>query len=119
LRTDDRKHVGCPQPEDIAWTAGMSLCFLVLMNGNNSQLTNNMPLVSFWLLSTQFKAVFFAVELDMSALALQGPMANRQLDPLQKPAQYVPFMGLVQLLDLAFHPKYKRLIDDNILWLGS
>jgi hypothetical protein len=71
---------------------------------------------------TQVKAVLFAVESNMSALALQGPMAKRflqQLDPLHKPPQNIPFMRIVRLLDLAFHREYQRLIDDNVLWLGS
>lgn len=58
----------------------------------------------------------------MAALALQGPAAKRfmrHLNPLHTPPQNVPFMRMVRLLDLAFHREYQRLIDDNVLWLGS
>jgi hypothetical protein len=71
---------------------------------------------------TQVKAVLFAIESNMAALALQGQMAKRfmrHLDPLHTPPQNVPFMRMVRLLDLAFHREYQRLIDDNILWLGQ
>jgi hypothetical protein len=51
--------------------------------------------------------VLFAVELNMAALALHGPMAKRffhQLDPLHKAPQNLPFMCLVRLLD-GFSPR--------------
>jgi hypothetical protein len=54
--------------------------------------------MEFSLSFTKVKAVLFAAELNMAALALHGPMAKRffhQWDPLHK-------APLVCLLDLAF-----------------
>ena len=64
----------------------------------------------------------FAVESNMACLALQGPMAKRfasNLDPRYRPPQNWPFMRILRLLDNAFHREYQRLIDDNVLWLGT
>jgi hypothetical protein len=68
------------------------------------------------------KAVLFSVEANIAAIALHGTMAKlffRQLFPLHTPPQNLPFMRIVRLLDLAFFREYKRLIDENVLWLGS
>lgn len=58
----------------------------------------------------------------MAAMGLQGERAKlffNHLDKAHKPPQNLPFMRLVRLLDLAFFREYKRLIDDNVCWLGS
>jgi hypothetical protein len=58
----------------------------------------------------------------MAALALQGTRAKlffNHLDDRHRPVQNLPFMRIVRLLDLAFFREFKRLIDDNICWLGS
>jgi hypothetical protein len=78
-------------------------------------------LFPFFTPALKVKAVLFAVESNMAALALQGPAAKwfmRHLNPLHTPPQNVPFMRMVRLLDLAFHWEYQQLIDDNVLWLG-
>jgi hypothetical protein len=70
----------------------------------------------------QVKAVLFAVEANIAAVALQGSMAKhffRTLEPLHVPPQNLPFMRMLRLLDLSFYREYKRLIDDNVIWLGS
>jgi hypothetical protein len=64
----------------------------------------------------------FAVEANIAAVALQGAMAKqffRMLEPLHTPPQNLPFMRMLRLLDLAFYREYKRLIEDNVVWLGS
>jgi hypothetical protein len=71
---------------------------------------------------SKVKAVLFAIESNLAAIALQGTQAKRffrTLNLLHKPPQNVPFMRMVRLLDLAFYREYKRLIDDNVLWLGT
>ena len=62
------------------------------------------------------------MEANIAAMAMQGTMAKlffTQLHPLHKPPQNIAFMRLVRLLDLAFFREYKRLINENVLWLGS
>jgi hypothetical protein len=62
------------------------------------------------------------VESNVSAIALQGVASKlffRDLHPLHVPPQNLPFMRMVRLLDLAFHREYKRLVNENVLWLGS
>jgi hAT family C-terminal dimerisation region len=74
------------------------------------------------LLGQQVKLVLFAIEANVAAVALQGTMAKqyfRHLVPAHRPPQNLPFMRLVRLLDLAFFREYRRLIDDNVLWLGN
>ena len=64
----------------------------------------------------------FAVEANIAAMALQGTSAwlfFGHLDPLHKPPQNIPFMRMLQLLDLSVFREFQRLIDDNVVWLGS
>jgi hypothetical protein len=64
----------------------------------------------------------FSVEAGISATCLQGVFAKRyarHLDPQHNPPHIMMYMRIVRLLDLAFFREYRRLIDDNILWLGS
>jgi hypothetical protein len=73
------------------------------------------------LLKQQVKAVLFTIEAGVAAIALQGVYAKRffqHLDPLHKPPHNLMFMRIVRLLELAFFKEYRRLIDDNVLWLG-
>jgi hypothetical protein len=66
--------------------------------------------------------VVFAVEANIAAAALQGTMAKlfmKNLHPLHTPPQNLAFMRMVRLLDLAFYREYQRLIDENVLWLGT
>jgi hypothetical protein len=54
-------------------------------------------------------------------MALQGNFAKRFfrfLDPLHNPPHNLLYMRIVRLLELAFHREYRRLIDDNVVWLG-
>ena len=58
----------------------------------------------------------------MAALALTGTMAKlffQHLNIKHKPPQNSVFMRMVRLLDQAFFREFRRLIQDNILWLGS
>jgi hypothetical protein len=62
------------------------------------------------------------VESGLAPLALQGVFARRffsHLDPNHTPPHNLMFMRIVRLLELAFYREYGRLIDDNVLWLGS
>ena len=43
----------------------------------------------------------------------------RHLHPLHVPPHNLAFMRMVWLLDLAFFREYKRLIEENVLWLGT
>ena len=43
----------------------------------------------------------------------------KNLHPLHTPPQNLAFMRMVRLLDLAFYREYQRLIDENVLWLGT
>jgi hypothetical protein len=64
----------------------------------------------------------YAIEGNGAAASLQGNFAKRffrHLDPLHTPPQTVPFMRIVRLLDQAVSREYKRLINNNVIWLGS
>ena len=53
---------------------------------------------------------------------MQGPAAKHFMRHLQEqhvPAQNLPFMRMVRLLDLAFHRECQRLVDDNVIVLGT
>lgn len=68
------------------------------------------------------KAVLFGIEAGLAAVAVQGVFAKRFfrfLCPLHNPPQNIVYMRMVRLLELAFFREYRRLIDDNVLWLGS
>jgi hypothetical protein len=70
----------------------------------------------------QVKSVLFTIESGMAAIALQGCFAKRFvrfLDPNHTPPQNRAYMRMVRLLELAFFREYRRLIDNNVLWLGS
>jgi hypothetical protein len=70
----------------------------------------------------QVKAVLFSVEANIAAIALQGTNAKlffQFLDPMHRPPQNIAFMRILRLLDLAFYREYQRLIEDNVVWLGS
>ena len=41
------------------------------------------------------------------------------LHPLHKPPHNRAYMQMVRLLDQAFFREYQKLIDENVLWLGS
>ena len=43
----------------------------------------------------------------------------RHLHPLHVPPHNLAFTRMVHLLDLAFYREYQRLIDENVLWLGT
>jgi hypothetical protein len=94
-------------------------CFVLLCSIRSS--INVLPF-HFPFFIAQVKAVLFAVEANVAASAMQGTMSKlffRHLHPLHVPPQNLPFMRMVRLLDLAFFREYKRLIDENVLWLGS
>jgi hypothetical protein len=62
------------------------------------------------------------VEAGIAAISIQGAFAKRFtrfLDTNHTPPQNKAYMRIVRLLELAFFREYKRLIDDNVLWLGS
>ena len=68
------------------------------------------------------KAVLFTIEAGLAAITLQGDYAKRfvrHLHPLHKPPQNLSFMRIVRIVEQAFFREYSRLIDDNVLWLGS
>ena len=72
--------------------------------------------------SLQVKAVLFAIESNVAAIALHGTMAKlffQGLCPQHAPPQNLPFMRIVRLLDLAVDREYRRLINDNVEWLGT
>ena len=74
------------------------------------------------LLPIQVKAVLFTIEAGIAAIALQGPFARKfmkHLDPLHHAPHNLLYMRIVRLAELAFRHEYRRLIDDNVLWLGS
>lgn len=64
----------------------------------------------------------FTIEAGIAAISLQGVFAKRfvkNLEPCHVPPQNKPYMRIVRLLELAFFREYQRLIDDNVIWLGS
>jgi hypothetical protein len=66
--------------------------------------------------------VLFAVEANIAAIAIQGAMAKQffsHLHPLHRPPHNRAFMRMVRLLDLSFFREYKRLVNENVLWLGA
>jgi hypothetical protein len=68
------------------------------------------------------KAVLFSVEASLAAICLQGQFAKSffgYLDARHRPPQNVAYMRMVRLIELAFFREYARLIEDNVLWLGS
>jgi hypothetical protein len=68
------------------------------------------------------KAVLFTVEAGLAAIAVQGVFAKRffcTLDPRHVPPHNLAYMRIVRLLELAIFREYRRLIDDNVLWLGT
>jgi hypothetical protein len=70
----------------------------------------------------QIKAVLMTVEAGTAAVSLHGVYAKRffrVLNPLHNPPHRLMYMRIVRLLELAFFREYRRLIDDNVLWLGS
>jgi hAT family C-terminal dimerisation region len=73
-------------------------------------------------LFSQVKAVLFTIETGGAAISLQGVFAKRffqHLHPQHNPPHNLMYMRMVRLLELAFLREYRRLIDDNVLWLGS
>ena len=70
----------------------------------------------------QLKVVLFSIEAGLAAIAVQGVFAKKMfrfLCPLHNPPQNLAYMRMVRLLEQAFFREYRRLIDDNVLWLGS
>ena len=58
----------------------------------------------------------------MAAIALHGTMAKlffQTLNPMHNPPQNLPFMRIVRLLDQAVDREYRRLVNDNVEWLGT
>ena len=55
-------------------------------------------------------------------MSLQGEFAkqfSRHLDPLHNPPQNLAYMRIVRLLQAAFEREFCRLVNDNVIWLGS
>lgn len=76
----------------------------------------------FLLPSLQVKRVLFSIEAGMAMISLQGAYARsfmQCLEPQHTPAHSMRFMRIVCLLELGFFREYRRLISDNVLWLGS
>lgn len=66
--------------------------------------------------------MLFTIESGIAAISLQGIFAKRfarHLDPLHNPPHSMMYMRIVRLLELAFFREYRRLINDNVLWLGT
>ena len=70
----------------------------------------------------QVRSVLFTVEAGLAAIAVQGVFAKRffrTLNALHVPPHNLAYMRIVRLCELAFFREYKRLINDNVLWLGG